>query len=68
MTSWHGGKGSGRRKEDSRRVDDNWDLIFNNKKKTEEEEEPVILTSKNQLDKQREVTDLNYDGAEDNIA
>jgi hypothetical protein len=62
MKSWHGGKGSGRRKEDSQRVDDNWGLVFNNKNKTEEEEDSGILTSKNQLDKQREVTDLNYDG------
>jgi hypothetical protein len=61
MTQWHGGKGSGRRKEDHRNFSNNWDLIFN-KNKTEEK---PVLTSKNQLDKQREVTDLNYDGAED---
>jgi len=61
MTSWHGGKGSNRRREDHQKLNDNWDSIFN-KNKTEEK---VVLTSKNQIDKQREVTDLNYDGAED---
>lgn len=31
-TEWHGGKGSGRRKEDASKVRDNWDLIWGKKK------------------------------------
>lgn len=27
-TEWHGGKGSGRRKEDASKISENWDLIF----------------------------------------
>lgn len=37
MSEWHGGKGSGRRKEDASKVRDNWDLIFKPKK-----EQPMI--------------------------
>jgi hypothetical protein len=33
MSKWHGGKGSSRRKEDKKKIDDNWDKIF--KKKVE---------------------------------
>ncbi len=33
MTNWHGGKGSKRRKEDKKKIDANWDRIFNKKKK-----------------------------------
>jgi hypothetical protein len=33
------GKGSGRRKEDKQKVNDNWDLIFG--KKDKKEEKPV---------------------------
>lgn len=47
MSKWHGGKGSKRRPEDTSKYNDNWDRIFK---------------SKNQKDKQREVTDLNWDG------
>ena len=32
MVSSDGGKGSGRRKEDVKKIHDNWDLIFGNKK------------------------------------
>ena len=32
MTKWHGGKGSGRRIEDKKKIDANWDSIFNKKK------------------------------------
>ena len=28
MSQWHGGKGSGRRKEDARKFNDNWNRIF----------------------------------------
>jgi len=28
MSQWHGGKGSGRRKEDARKFSNNWDRIF----------------------------------------
>ena len=28
MTKWHGGKGSGRRSEDKKKIDANWDAIF----------------------------------------
>jgi hypothetical protein len=31
MGSWHGGKGSGRRKTDARRFSDNWDAIYGDK-------------------------------------
>jgi hypothetical protein len=31
MTKWHGGKGSARRKEDKRKIDENWDKIFGKK-------------------------------------
>jgi len=33
MTKWHGGKGSKRRKEDKKKINDNWDKIFGKKKK-----------------------------------
>lgn len=33
MTKWHGGKGSNRRKEDTKKFNENWDKIFNNKKR-----------------------------------
>ena len=32
MTKWHGGKGSARRVEDKKKIDANWDSIFNKKK------------------------------------
>jgi hypothetical protein len=35
MTKWHGGKGSKRRKEDKKKIDDNWDKIFGKNKKKE---------------------------------
>lgn len=50
MSNWHGGKGSKRRPEDQSAYSDNWDRIFK---------------SKNQKDKQREATDLNWDGNEE---
>ena len=31
MTKWHGGKGSARRKEDKRKIDENWEKIFGDK-------------------------------------
>ena len=34
MTKWHGGKGSGRRIEDKKKIDANWDSIFGKKKKS----------------------------------
>mgnify|MGYP003638063177 FL=1 len=34
MTKWHGGKGSGSRKnEDHKKYEENWEKIFNNKEK-----------------------------------
>jgi rubrerythrin len=30
-TEWHGGKGSGRRKEDASKINENWDRIFGSK-------------------------------------
>ena len=39
MTHSDGGKGSGRRKEDVKKIHDNWDLIFSKNKK---EEKPMI--------------------------
>jgi len=38
-TEWHGGKGSGRRNEDTQKVHDNWDLIF---KKIKEKDEKIM--------------------------
>ncbi len=32
MSKWHGGKGSARRVEDKKKIDANWDSIFNKKK------------------------------------
>lgn len=32
MSKWHGGKGSKRRPEDKKKIDDNWDKIFKKKK------------------------------------
>ena len=32
MSNWHGGKGSKRRPEDKKKIDDNWDKIFKKKK------------------------------------
>ena len=32
MTKWHGGKGSDRRPEGKKKIDDNWDKIFKKKK------------------------------------
>jgi hypothetical protein len=37
MSSWIGGKGSKRRKEDKKKIDANWDRIFNKKKKEKED-------------------------------
>ena len=34
MTKWHGGKGSGRRSEDKKKIDANWDAIFGKKQKS----------------------------------
>ena len=31
--SWHGGKGSNRRPEDKKKIDQNWDKIFKNARK-----------------------------------
>lgn len=31
MSNWHGGKGSNRRKENQKKIDDNWDKIFGKK-------------------------------------
>jgi hypothetical protein len=28
MSNWHGGKGSNRRPEDKKKIDENWDKIF----------------------------------------
>ncbi len=40
MTSeWHGGKGSGRRKEDASKIRDNWDLIFGQKSTDSKQQE-----------------------------
>lgn len=47
MSKWHGGKGSKQRPTDHEKFNDNWDRIFK---------------SNNQKDKQKEVTDLNWDG------
>lgn len=47
MSGWHGGKGSARRKEDAKKIEDNWDAIFKNK---------------NQKYKQQDMTELNGDG------
>tara|TARA_R110002073_G_scaffold40387_1_gene114449 strand:+ start:4524 stop:4733 length:210 start_codon:yes stop_codon:yes gene_type:complete len=47
---WHGGKGSQRRNADDKAYGDNWDLIFGNK---------------NQKIKQKQLTELNWDGEED---
>ena len=33
MSKWHGGKGSKRRPEDKKKIDDNWEKIFGKKKK-----------------------------------
>jgi len=43
---WHGGKGSQRRNSNDKAYRDNWDNIF----------------SKNQVTKQKQVTELNWDG------
>ena len=32
MSNWHGGKGSKRRPEDKKKIDDKWDKIFKKKK------------------------------------
>ena len=47
--AWEGGKGSKQRPTDHKKFNDNWDKIFK---------------SNNQKDKQKEVTDLNWDGQE----
>jgi len=31
MKGWHGGKGSGRRRENQQQIDNNWDSIFGKK-------------------------------------
>lgn len=33
MSKWHGGKGSKRRPEDSKKLDANWEKVFGKKKK-----------------------------------
>ena len=33
MSKWHGGKGSKRRPEDKKKIDDNWDKIFKKENK-----------------------------------
>lgn len=50
MSGWHGGKGSGRRKEDLRKFEDNYDSIFG---------------GGNQKHKQQDMTELNGDGNRD---
>ena len=49
MSKWHGGKGSKQRPTDHEKYNDNWDRIF----------------SKNQKIKQKQVTELNWDGDEE---
>lgn len=44
---WHGGKGSARRNTNNKAYADNWDKIFGNK---------------NQKIKQKQLTELNWDG------
>ena len=39
MTKWHGGKGSGRRVEDKKKIDANWDAIFGKKKKKKKKDD-----------------------------
>jgi hypothetical protein len=38
MTKWHGGKGSARRPEDRKKLDENWDRIFGQKRKQQEKQ------------------------------
>ena len=40
---WHGGKGSARRKEDKKKIDENWDKIFRKKRKKRRAISPKIL-------------------------
>lgn len=47
---WHGGKGSQRRNTNDKAYADNWDKIFG---------------KKNQKIKQKQLTELNWDGDED---
>ena len=55
-SKWHGGKGSKTRPTDTTKYRDNYDAIFGKKNKE------GVYSSTNQVDKQREVTDLNHDG------
>lgn len=40
MSKWHGGKGSARRKEDSKKIADNWDAIFGKKSQPQQHQDP----------------------------
>lgn len=57
MSEWHGGKGSKRRREDTKKFNENWERIFHKPK------EPVQITEpRNQKEKQKQMTELNWDG------
>ena len=65
-SNWHGGKGSGRRSsQDDKKYSDNWDKIFG-KVKQVNEKFPNTLESlddiKDQKQKQKQHTELNWDG------
>lgn len=47
MTKWHGGKGSGRRKENTKRYEDNWEAIFGKKKKEKKKDANKTKTKRN---------------------
>ena len=38
MTKWHGGKGSGRKPEDNKKYQDNYEAIFSKKKKKKKDD------------------------------
>jgi len=39
MTKWHGGKGSGRKPEDNKKYQDNYEAIFGKKKKKKKKDD-----------------------------
>jgi hypothetical protein len=74
MSNWHGGKGSKRRNSNEEAYRDNFDKIFGKKVdvkvrketpehgKTQVHRDKTKYSRKDFKDKQRELTDLNWDG------
>lgn len=47
MSKWHGGKGSSRRPEDKKKIDENWEKIFGKKENKDKYKDDMKQTQGN---------------------